>query len=301
MKASYAASTLMVPTLADTKRRVMIRQITIAVISLVFLSSCASMSRTAAAEAPCNGSLIDIDGNKIWVHRQGTGSPTVVFESGFGNDSSVWTSLEKQVREKGFQTFVYDRAGLGRSTINPSSIYSIDNDAQILTAALERCSINGPIVMVGHSYGGAISLVLAEKSQKVKGLVLLDAVVPGAWGQGEIEKNLATMRSQYDEIRKQAPELAKVAIPFAEATPKIVQRVNNLTLPASLPIIDIVAENGQNSPESTATWREAHKGFVGSNPSRTYILATGSSHKVMNDKEQIVLDSIVTIIGHANR
>jgi pimeloyl-ACP methyl ester carboxylesterase len=279
----------------------MVRQIEIAVISLALLSSCASMSRTAAAEASCNGSLFDMDGNKIWVHSQGTGSPTVVFESGFGNDSSVWASLEKQVRERGFRTFVYDRAGFGRSTINPSSAYSIDNDAQILSAALERCSIDGPIVMVGHSYGGAISLVLAEKSQKVKGLVLLDAVVPGVWGQGELEKNLATMRSQYDEIRRQAPELAKVAIPWAEATPKTVQRINNITLPAALPIIDIVAENGQNDPASTATWREAHKRFVGSNPSRTYVLATGSSHKVMNDKEQIVLDAIVTIIGRANR
>lgn len=234
------------------------------------------------------------------MHRQGAGSPTVVFESGFGNDSSVWASLEKQVRERGFRTFVYDRAGLGRSTINTSSVYSIDNDAQILTAALERCGIDGPIVMVGHSYGGAIGLVLAEKSQKVKGLVLLDAVVPGVWGQGELEKNLATMRSQYDEIRKQAPELAKVAIPYAEALPRTAQRVNDVMLPVSLPIIDIVAENGQSSPASTAIWREAHKRFVGSNPSRTYILATESSHKVMNDKEQIVLDAIMTIIGRAD-
>lgn len=279
----------------------MLRQITVAVISLALLCSCAPMPRTVAAEAPCNGGLLDIDGNKIWVHEQGTGNPTVVFESGFGNDSSVWASLEKQVRERGFRTFVYDRAGLGRSTINPSAVYSIDNDAHILSTALERCGIGGPIVMVGHSYGGAISLVLAERSQKVKGLVLLDAVVPGVWGQGELEKNLATMRGQYDEIRRQAPELAKVAIPWAEALPQTVQRVDNVTLPASLPIIDIVAENGQNSPASAAIWREAHNRFVGSNPSRTYVLATGSSHKVMNDKEQMVLDAIVTLIGRADR
>jgi pimeloyl-ACP methyl ester carboxylesterase len=279
----------------------MVRQIAVAVMSLALLSSCAHRSRTAETEAPCDGSLLGVDGNEIWVHRQGTGSPTVVFESGFGNDSSVWASLEKQVRERGFRTFVYDRAGLGRSRISPSAVYSVDNDAQILSEALERCGVDGPIVMVGHSYGGAIGLVLAEKSQQVKGLVLLDAVVPGVWGQRELEKNLATMRSQYDEIRRQAPELAKVAIPFAEALPKTVQRIDSITLPASLPIIDIVAENGQDSPASTAAWREAHERFVGSHPSRTYIFATGSSHKVMKDKEQTVLDAIVTMIGRADR
>ncbi|WP_224372142.1 alpha/beta fold hydrolase [Hyalangium versicolor] len=266
---------------------------------LALLSSCASTPRTAAAEAPCDGSLLEIEGHRIWVHAQGAGHPTVVFESGFGNDSSVWESLEKHVRERGFQTFVYDRAGLGKSTINPSATYSIDNDAQILRTALERCDIAGPIVMVGHSYGGAIGLVLAEKSQQVKGLVLLDAVVPGVWGQGELEKNLAVMRSQYDEIRREAPELAKVAIPWAEALPKTTQRVDGVSLPESLPVIDIVAENGQNSPESTAVWREAHRKFVGSSPSRTYVLATGSSHKVMKDKEQVVLDAIMTVIGRA--
>lgn len=275
----------------------MVGKIAITVMSLALLGSCASAPHTKTTEALCNGSLVDIDGNRIWVDRRGAGSPTVVFESGFGNDSSVWASLEKQVREKGFRTFIYDRAGFGKSTINPSSVYSIDNDAQILSAALERCGIDGQIVVVGHSYGGAIGLVLAEKSQKVKGLVLLDAVVPGVWGQGELEKNLAAMRSQYDEVRRQAPELAKVAIPWAEALPRTVQRVDNIAVPPSLPIIDIVAENGQSSPTSAAVWREAHEAFVGSNSNRTYILAKGSSHKVMNDKEQIVLDAIVTILG----
>lgn len=279
----------------------MARRIAIVVIGLALLSSCASTSRAVAAETPCNGSHLDINGNKIWVHRQGTGSPTVVFESGFGNDSSVWASLEKKVREKGFRTFVYDRAGLGKSTISPSSVYSIDNDAQILSEALKRCGIDGAIVMVGHSYGGAIGLVLAEKNRELKGLVLLDAVVPGVWGQGELEKNLVTMRSQYDEIRKQAPELAKVAIPWAESLPKTAQRIDNVALPISLPIIDIVAENGQNNPASTAIWREAHKRFVGSEPNRTYILAAGSSHKVMNDKEPAVLDAIMTILSRANK
>jgi pimeloyl-ACP methyl ester carboxylesterase len=46
--------------------------------------------------------------------------------------------------------------------------------------------------MVGHSYGGGISLVTASQDVRVRGVVLLDAVVPRTYGNGELEKNLAT-------------------------------------------------------------------------------------------------------------
>ncbi|MCP3063737.1 alpha/beta hydrolase [Myxococcus sp. K38C18041901] len=277
------------------------RCLTVVVMSLALSSGCASSSRAAApvAEAPCSGARLDIDGHGIWVNSQGTGSPAVVFESGFGNDSSVWASLEKQVREKGFRTFVYDRAGMGRSTLDASSGYSLDNDARILGTALARCGLEGPLVVVGHSYGGAIGLVLAETHRNVQGVVLLDAVVPGVWPPEEVEKNLIVMRGQYDEIRKQAPQLAQVAIPWAEAMPKTAQRLDALVLPESLPIIDIVAANGQNTPESTAIWRAAHERFAAASAKRTYILAEGSSHKVMNDKEPMVLEAIATLVGGA--
>jgi pimeloyl-ACP methyl ester carboxylesterase len=203
-------------------------------------SSCAEVQHEPGAPT-CAASTLDIRGNQIWVDREGTGKLTVVFEAGFGNDSSVWASIAPRIRARGASTFIYDRAGMGKSTIDTAAPYTFDNDVAILRAALGRCGITGPIVMVGHSYGGAMSLLAASEDRQIEGVVLIDSMVPKAWPPSELAKNMAVMRAQYDEIREKAPALAKVAIPWAEALPATLQRLDALVLPDSLPVIDILA------------------------------------------------------------
>lgn len=245
---------------------------------------------------PCTTSVLTIGRNRIWVDEEGTGNVTVVFEAGFGNESGVWANITPKIRAAGARTFVYDRAGLGKSTIDTTAPYSLDNDVAILRSALNACGIEGPIIMVGHSYGGAISLVLASDDDRIKGLVLIEALVPGAWPKSEVDKNLATMRSQYAEVRQQAPALAKVAIPWAEAMPATAQRIDAVRVPESLPIIDIVAEKGMNNPETAKIWQSAHLGFTDDNPHREHVLAVGSSHKVMADQPDLVVKAILDML-----
>ena len=72
-----------------------------------------------------------IDG-PLWVAVRGEGSPTVVFEAGGGEDSSVWSELEPEVRARcEVRTTVYDRAGLGRSP-RSSPPYRIARKAEAL-------------------------------------------------------------------------------------------------------------------------------------------------------------------------
>lgn len=257
------------------------------------LGACAQTQHPPAATDACSPSLLRIGGHQIWVDKQGAGDVTVAFESGFGNDSSVWAQIAPKVRAAGARTFVYDRAGMGKSTIDTSAPYSIDSDVHIVRTAWTSCGLAGPIVVVGHSYGGGMSLVAASEDDRVRGIVLLDAVVPGVYANGELEANLVAMRAQYDEIRAKAPDLAKVAIPWAEALTATVKRIDEVRISAGLPIIDIVAERGQNSPESARVWRDAHLAFTANHPAREYLLAAGSSHKVMADKPDLVVDAIL--------
>jgi pimeloyl-ACP methyl ester carboxylesterase len=252
-----------------------------------------------AAAGSCTPSLLDIGGNQIWVNKEGAGPLTVVFDSGFGNDSGVWSQIAPRIRAAGLQTLVYDRAGMGKSTINTAAPYSIDNDVHILRTVLTMCRVNGPIVAVGHSYGGGLTLLAASEDERIKGLVLIDAVVPGASPQSEVDKNLKGMRAQYDEIRAQAPGLAKVAIPYAEALPATAARINRMRVSPTLPIIDIVAEKGQNNEESARLWRDAHAAFTANNPHREHVLAVGSSHKVMADQPDLVVAAILRMIAKA--
>ena len=264
--------------------------------SLLPLTPAAAAQPAAQPPEGCAPALLPVDGNRIWVRKAGIGATTVVFEAGFGNDSGVWTAIEPRIRAAGVQTLVYDRAGMGQSAIDTSQPYSLDNDVHILRAVLSRCGVTGPIVFVGHSYGGAIGLVLAARDERIKGLVLLDAVAPGVWTPAEVDKNLKAMRPQFDEIRQKAPDLAKVAIPWAEAMPQTAREVNETPVSEQLPIIDIVAENGQSDPDSAKVWRGAHLAFTDHHPARRFVLAENSSHKVMVDKPDLVVSSILSML-----
>jgi pimeloyl-ACP methyl ester carboxylesterase len=163
---------------------------------------------------------------------------------------------------------------------------------------MTQCGVTGPrsVVLVAHSYGGAIALADAARDPRIAGMVLLDAVVPGVWTEHEVQKNLAAMRPQYEDIRKQAPDLAKVAIPWAEAMPASAREVNALSVPEALPIAEIGAEHGQSDPDSAHTWRAAQLAFVTGHPTRRFTLAEGSSHKVMVDKPDLVVDAVVAMV-----
>ena len=264
-------------------------------------TAAAKVPVAARAEQSCAPSVLAIGGNGIWARTAGKGKTTVVFEAGFGNDSTVWAGIEPRIRAAGVRTLVYDRAGMGQSVIDTSQPYSLDNDVRILRTTLSRCGVTGPVVFVGHSYGGAIGLVAAGQDRRFKGLVLLDAVVPGVWTPQEVDKNLKTMRPQYDEIRKQAPALAKVAIPWAEVMPQTAGEINALDVSETLPIIDIAAEKGQSDPESAKVWRSAQLAFTTGHAARSFVLAEGSSHKVMVDKPDLVVDSILAMLKRVRR
>jgi hypothetical protein len=83
---------------------------------------------------------------------------------------------------------------------------------------------------------------------------------------------------------------------WAEAMPDSAKKLNGLHISDVLPIIDIEAEKGQSASESTQTWRAAHKEFTSGNPHREFIMAMGSSHKVMADQPDLVVKSILKMI-----
>ena len=267
-----------------------------AAVFLVAVFQGATASAGAALSSGCAPAVLAIDGNQIWARTSGSGSPTVVFEAGFGNDSTAWSPITKRLQAARVRMFVYDRAGMGKSTINAATPYSLQNDVQILRTALDDCHVTGPVVFVGHSYGGAIGLVAAGQDARIQGLVLIEAVVPGVWTQDEVDRNLKSMRPQYEEIRAQAPALALVAIPWAEAMPQSAQLLNTLPVSESLPILDIEADHGQSDPASEQIWTQAHKAFVSGHVNRSRVVAAGSSHKVMADRPDLVVAAIRKMI-----
>jgi pimeloyl-ACP methyl ester carboxylesterase len=236
---------------------------------------------------------------RLWVDDQGSGPLTVVFESGNGNDSTVWDAITPRVRKLGVRTFAYDRAGLGRSDPAPAS-YTVEAELARFQSVLKKCQISGPILYVGHSYGGLLGLMTAEKNQQIKAMVLVDAMVPNAISAQEFENSLVKLRPDYPAFRKEDPKRAGALIPLMEAMQATVKKFEMTVISPTMPFIDIVADRSterDNDPQSRAQWLKAHADFVANNPNREAVVAAGSGHKVMLDKPDIVVDAIGRMIA----
>jgi pimeloyl-ACP methyl ester carboxylesterase len=132
----------------------------------------------AAREFAPPGRLIDIGGRRMQIDCRGTGSPTVVFESGLDIYGSLaWTTVHDSVA-KTTRACAYSRAGIMWS--DPSArLTDADGTASDLHAALERSGERAPWVMVGHSLGGPYIMTFASRyPDEVAGLVMVDISHP---------------------------------------------------------------------------------------------------------------------------
>ena len=112
-------------------------------------------------------------GRRMNLDCTGSGSPTVLLESGQGGATSSWDLLQPLLAAH-TQVCSYDRAGLGFSdpARRPSTSANIVDDLHRLLAA---ASIKPPYVLVGHSSGGVhVRLYAATWPSEVVGMVLVD-------------------------------------------------------------------------------------------------------------------------------
>ncbi|MGY0499335.1 alpha/beta fold hydrolase [Nocardia sp. FBN12] len=107
----------------------------------------------------------------------GSGDYTIVLEAGIAASSSAW-SLVRAPLAAFARVVAYDRVGYG--TGNRAQDTTVDDALLDLEAVLEQSGANGPLILVGHSWGGVlIRLFAARHPDRVAALVLVDATHEG--------------------------------------------------------------------------------------------------------------------------
>ena len=120
------------------------------------------------------GQLVDAGGFRLNLYCLGSGSPTVVFDSGFGDWAPAWSKVQPEIA-KWTRACSYDRAGAGFSDPGPMPRTSVRIAGELRTA-LHNAGIAGPYILVGSAYGGDNVRTFADLyMDEVAGLVLDDA------------------------------------------------------------------------------------------------------------------------------
>ncbi len=141
---------------------------TLAVTGLIYQ---AVATQNDKQEFPPPGQLVAVDGFQLHINCTGEGSPTVILDASGGNSSSSWGLVQPEIA-KSTRVCAYDRAGMGWSERGPAP-RDMNQHVRELHALL--AGIDGPYVLVGHSYGGRIARVYAkEYAREVVGMVLID-------------------------------------------------------------------------------------------------------------------------------
>ena len=106
--------------------------------------------------------------------------PVIVLEHGAWADASSWSSVISRLQRRGFTVYA-----------PPNPLRGLPQDSAYLHDFLtQNAALAGqPVVLVGHSYGGAVITNAAVGDPEVKALVYVDAFIPD---QGDTIGKLAS-------------------------------------------------------------------------------------------------------------
>lgn len=102
--------------------------------------------------------------------------PTIVLVHGAWADNSSWNGVIERLQALGYTV-----------DVPPNPLGGVSSDSAYLSDFLR--TISGPIVLVGHSYGGFVITNAATGNPQVKALVYDDAFIPAA---GDTPESLST-------------------------------------------------------------------------------------------------------------
>ena len=136
------------PTVALRKRTVSLAAGIAAVVALAALFASSSSARAVEGQ-----------GRKAHV------KPTIVLVHGAWADGSSWSSVARRLQRDGYTV-----------AVPPNPLRGLSSDAADLASFLG--TISGPVVLAGHSYGGAVITNAATGNGAVKALVYVDAYIP---------------------------------------------------------------------------------------------------------------------------
>lgn len=211
----------------------------------------------------------------------GSGSPTVIFESGLGTPLMNWDQVQTNISAK-YRTVSYDRLGIGDSPATDSP-RNIENLVADLHKLIVQNEIDGPIVLVGHSIGGHIVRKYQElHPSNVIGLFLIDPTNEFLYDAvfNEMPPEIAdSTKTEWDNSFKDQP----IGV-YNEwkAVNGIDEALRECPLPTSIPITILASyqENSFLTETNAQIKKDLFSAWQGDKANVTILNTTNSGHYI---------------------
>lgn len=120
------------------------------------------------------GGFIPSGDAKIFYRVFGSGSPLLIINGGHGLDSQEFAKPAQYLAQNGFQVIIFDRRGLGQSTLDNIEESTITMDAFLMDIENLRAHFGfDSWSVMGHSFGGMLaSYYVSKYPQRVDKLIL---------------------------------------------------------------------------------------------------------------------------------
>ena len=135
----------------------------------------------AEARYPADGEIFEVDGVRIHAEVFGEGPDLILIHGASGSTRDFTFSLVEALQDR-YRVIVFDRPGLGW-TGRPERFGGLWNvagesprlQAELLRKAADQIGVERPLVL-GHSYGGAVTMAWALDDPDTAGVIMVAAV-----------------------------------------------------------------------------------------------------------------------------
>ena len=235
--------------------------------------------------------LIDVGGYRLHFNIiKGKGVP-ILFESGGGDDGTVWNDLLKKLHDSiGATLITYDRQGMGLSKIDTSKI-NILNEVKGLEIGLKKLGYANNLFVVSHSLGSSYAILYASRNSKIiKGSVFIDINLPCFLTKQKGKELKESYANEMEMFKKQRIGVYYILLNYEKTTDLMSKTVYPSKIPSTIIGSDIPPFKGIDSTK----WKDCQKSF-GTLPNHKYVLAKNCEHYVFKDNPELVINEIVKL------
>jgi pimeloyl-ACP methyl ester carboxylesterase len=243
-------------------------------------------------------------------NQQNGSGPTVVLVHGAFADASGWNDVVERLQAEGL-----------RVTAPANPLRGVSIDSAYIASLLEQTP--GPVVAVGHSYGGAVITNAAADADNVVGLVYVAAFAPDegeTLGGIEQDSKDSVLNTALVPLQYPTGQGSETAVEFA-IDPAQFHDAFAADLPAGQTAVMAatqrpVAELAFSTPSGAPAWKNLPSWAVvptgdkaaGSDVLRSMAERAGAeitevdgSHVIMMSQPQVVADAILSAVAAASR